>query len=120
MTLAWLVGDASYRWMVGSIEGIEALGRFAAAQGIVLVINPLLITANNLAQAWSAKAFAQGGIAAALGPDDEPNLHAADTTAAGDGLCDDAAVRVLAHEGPRYVRELIDWGAPYLTSVWKE
>ena len=56
---------------------------------------------------------AQGGIAAAVGPDDSPALHAADTFAAGDGLCDTEAVEVLVGEGPRYVRELMDWGAAF-------
>jgi L-aspartate oxidase len=57
--------------------------------------------------------YAQGGIAAALGPDDSPELHARDTIEAGDGLCDVKAVEVLVHEGPRYVRELIAWGAAF-------
>ena len=55
--------------------------------------------------------YAQGGIAAAIGPDDSPALHARDTLAAGDGLCRPDAVEVLVTEGPRYVRELLDWGA---------
>ena len=58
-------------------------------------------------------AFAQGGIAAAVGEADSPELHAADTLAAGDGLCREEAVRVLTELGPRYVRELIDWGARF-------
>jgi L-aspartate oxidase len=57
--------------------------------------------------------YAQGGIAAAIGADDNPELHAADTIRAGDGLCDEAAVRVLCEDGPRYVRELIDWGVRF-------
>ena len=57
--------------------------------------------------------YAQGGIAAALGPDDSPELHARDTIAAGDGLCVPEAVDVLVREGPRYVRELIEWGAAF-------
>ena len=57
--------------------------------------------------------YAQGGIAAAFGPDDSPELHASDTIAAGDGLCVPEAVRALTEEGPRYVRELIDWGAEF-------
>jgi L-aspartate oxidase len=57
--------------------------------------------------------YAQGGIAAAIGDDDSPELHATDTIAAGDGLCVEEAVRVLAQDGPRYVRELIDWGAQF-------
>jgi L-aspartate oxidase len=57
--------------------------------------------------------YAQGGIAAAMGADDSPDLHARDTFAAGDGLCLPAAVDVLVREGPRYVRELIEWGASF-------
>ena len=57
--------------------------------------------------------YAQGGIAAAMGPDDSPELHACDTIAAGDGLCVPEAVDVLVREGPRYVGELIDWGATF-------
>jgi L-aspartate oxidase len=55
--------------------------------------------------------YAQGGIAAAVGPDDSPALHARDTMSAGDGLCDAAAVDTLVREGPMYVRELLSWGA---------
>ena len=55
--------------------------------------------------------YAQGGIAAAIGGDDSPALHAADTIRAGDGLCDEAAVAVLVEEGVVYVRELLEWGA---------
>ncbi len=57
--------------------------------------------------------FAQGGIAAAVGPDDSPARHLADTMAAGDGLCDARAVAVLVNDGVRYVRELMDWGAVF-------
>jgi L-aspartate oxidase len=57
--------------------------------------------------------YAQGGIAAALGPGDSPALHGSDTIAAGDGLCVADAVRALTDEGPRYVRELIEWGAAF-------
>ena len=57
--------------------------------------------------------YAQGGIAAAVGPDDSPQLHFSDTIAAGDGLCVDDAVQVLVTDGPKYVRELIDWGVAF-------
>ncbi len=57
--------------------------------------------------------YAQGGIAAALARDDTPALHAHDTLEAGDGLCVPEAVRVLVHDGPRYVRELMTWGAAF-------
>jgi L-aspartate oxidase len=57
--------------------------------------------------------YAQGGIAAALGPGDSSSLHAEDTLKAGDGLCDAGAVDVLVGEGPKYVGELLEWGAQF-------
>jgi L-aspartate oxidase len=57
--------------------------------------------------------WAQGGIAAALDPADSPAEHLADTLAAGVGLCDEAAVKVLVEEGPDRVRELITLGASF-------
>jgi L-aspartate oxidase len=59
--------------------------------------------------------YAQGGIAAAVAPDDSPDLHFADTVAAGRGLCDERAVRVLVDEGPSRVRELVEWGVAFDT-----
>ena len=58
--------------------------------------------------------WAQGGVAAALSGDaEEIDLHLADTLAAGAGLCDVDAVRVLVDEGPRRVEELIALGAEF-------
>jgi L-aspartate oxidase len=57
--------------------------------------------------------WAQGGIAAALGPGDSPEQHLADTLTAGAGVCDADAVRVLVTEGPDAVRRLIDTGAEF-------
>jgi len=56
---------------------------------------------------------AQGGIAAALFPDDSAERHFADTLAAGAGLCDPEAVRVLCDEGPARVRDLIRFGVAF-------
>ena len=62
----------------------------------------------------SATRWAQGGVAAVLGGDeDSTDLHLADTLAAGAGLCDTEAVRVLVDEGPSRVRELIAMGAVF-------
>jgi L-aspartate oxidase len=71
----------------------------------------LLLTKGLLAD--SASAWAQGGIAVALGPGDSPSQHAADTLAAGDGLSDPEAVRVLTNEGPDRIRELLAMGAVF-------
>ncbi|HEX6089483.1 MAG TPA: L-aspartate oxidase [Gemmatimonadales bacterium] len=61
----------------------------------------------------SASAWAQGGIAVALSPGDSPAEHAADTMAAGRGLSDPEAVRVLTTEGPDRIRELLALGARF-------
>jgi L-aspartate oxidase len=57
--------------------------------------------------------WAQGGIAAALGPGDTPDQHLEDTLVAGAGLCDHDAVRTLVTEGPAAVRELIELGTRF-------
>jgi L-aspartate oxidase len=57
--------------------------------------------------------YAQGGIAAAIGAEDSPEEHFADTMAAGDGLCDEHAVRVMVEDGVHYVQELLEWGAAF-------
>jgi L-aspartate oxidase len=59
--------------------------------------------------------FAQGGIAAAVGDGDSPELHYEDTIAAGRGLCHPDAVRVLVEEGPARIRQLIEWGVAFDT-----
>jgi L-aspartate oxidase len=61
----------------------------------------------------SSSEYAQGGIAVALSDDDEVELHEQDTLAAGDGLCDGAAVRTLVEEGPDAIQQLIQWGAEF-------
>ncbi|MBX9747794.1 MAG: FAD-binding protein, partial [Hyphomonadaceae bacterium] len=58
----------------------------------------------------SASAWAQGGLAAALAPEDSPALHAEDTINAGVGLVDPTIARLIAEEGPERVRDLIALG----------
>lgn len=88
------------------IAGLWTAWRLAAeGQPSVLLTKGLL--------ADSASAWAQGGIAVALGPGDSPSQHAADTLAAGDGLSDPEAVRVLTNEGPDRIRELLAMGAVF-------
>ncbi|MCX6020147.1 MAG: L-aspartate oxidase, partial [Chloroflexi bacterium] len=60
-------------------------------------------------------AYAQGGIAAALGAGDSPDLHRQDTLAAGAALCDAEAVRILTEDGPDRVADLIRLGVPFDT-----
>ena len=92
--------------VIGSgIAGLRAALTLAES-GEVIVLTKADPTESNTG-------YAQGGIAAALGPGDSPALHAQDTIAAGDGLCDAAAVDVLVREGPKYVVELLSWGAQF-------
>jgi L-aspartate oxidase len=92
--------------IVGSgIAGLHAAWR-ASEHGDVM-----LLTKRSLFD--SATAYAQGGIAAALGAGDSPALHRQDTLAAGAALCDAAAVQVLVEEGPARIRELQTAGAHF-------
>lgn len=61
----------------------------------------------------SSSAWAQGGLAAALAPGDDPELHAQDTLKAGAGLVDPAIARLIAEEGPARVTDLIALGVPF-------
>ncbi|MBK9168834.1 MAG: L-aspartate oxidase [Bryobacterales bacterium] len=61
----------------------------------------------------SSSEYAQGGIAVALSDEDEVGLHEQDTLAAGDGLCNRSAVRVLVEAGPREIEKLIEWGTEF-------
>src|SRR5580700_7931370 len=97
--------------VVGSgVAGLSAAVRLAARGRPGLRVG--VLTKGDLDQ--STTRFAQGGVAAALaGDEDSTDLHLADTLAAGAGLCDHDAVRVLVEEGPARVEELIALGAVF-------
>jgi L-aspartate oxidase len=59
--------------------------------------------------------FAQGGIAAAIGAGDSPELHYQDTMKAGAGLSDARAVRILVDEAAEGIKSLIELGVPFDT-----
>jgi L-aspartate oxidase len=59
--------------------------------------------------------YAQGGIAAAIGKDDNPNLHLEDTLNAGGGLSDEEAVRILTSEAPARIADLVKFRVPFDT-----
>ncbi|MEX2530622.1 MAG: L-aspartate oxidase [Gemmatimonadota bacterium] len=78
----------------------------AAEHGPVLVVT-------KKRRADSSTNYAQGGIAAGLGEDDDPSLHLADTLAAGAGLCHPEVVDLVVREGPLRVGELVEWGVRF-------
>jgi L-aspartate oxidase len=71
----------------------------------------LVVTKESVAE--SNTHYAQGGIAVAMGGDQDTALHLADTINAGDGLVYRSAAQVLVSEGPMQVAELIEWGAAF-------
>jgi L-aspartate oxidase len=110
--IAQIPGDAQPLdvLVLGSgVAGLSSAVRLAGA-GAGLRVGVL-----TKAELWqSATRWAQGGVAAVLGGDeDSTDLHLADTLAAGAGLCDTEAVRVLVDEGPGRVNELIALGAEF-------
>lgn len=70
-----------------------------------------LITKENLT--LSASDWAQGGIAAAISPEDSPKLHIEDTLKAGAGLCDIKSVEFLAHKAPDCIQALLNLGVAF-------
>ena len=89
----------------GGVAGLRAAAGLAEA-GRVLVV-----TKEGLAE--SNTAYAQGGIAVAMGGDEDVALHLSDTIAAGDGLVDARAAAVLVARGPQRVAELLAWGTGF-------
>jgi L-aspartate oxidase len=93
------------------VVGSGVAGLTAALQIRATGLSVLLVT-KSYVDSGSTR-WAQGGIAAALGPGDTPEQHEHDTLVAGAGLCDREAVRALVSEGPEAVRRLIARGAVF-------
>lgn len=89
----------------GGIAGIRA------ALEIDPSLETIVVTKDKLAESNSA--YAQGGIAGVLDPLDDVAHHAADTIAAGKGLCDADVVESVVREAPERIRELIAYGASF-------
>jgi len=90
----------------GGIAGLYTTWQSARAGFDVMLLTKRTISDTNTDRA-------QGGIAAAIGESDSPDLHYKDTIATGAGLCDEAAVRILVTEGMDRVQELIEIGANF-------
>jgi L-aspartate oxidase len=96
-------------------EGALVLGAGIAGLFTALKLSPFpcLVLAGSRPGTSGASAWAQGGIAAAMGPDDDWRDHAADTMAAGAGLCDRAIVDLVTREAPDRIADLLDLGTPF-------
>jgi L-aspartate oxidase len=95
------------------VAGLSAALAAADAGGSVLVLAKASHRSSN-------SYAAQGGIAAAIGSDDDPALHAADTLAAGRGLCRPSAVRLLTDEAPARIQELRRLGVRFDDGLGRE
>ncbi len=89
----------------GGLAGLFLALKLAPRKCTVIALAPI-------GQA-AASAWAQGGLAAALSPEDDPDFHAADTIAAGAGLVDPVVARLIAEDGPHRVRDLLAMGVPF-------
>jgi len=94
-----------------AVVGGGAAGLWTALVAAEGGANACVVSRTQLSQ--SASFWAQGGLAAALEPGDSPARHAADTIAAGRGLCRPSAVQVLVDEAPDAVRELLRRGVVF-------
>ena len=93
--------------VVGSgVAGLQAAWQAArAGKKVLLAVRDTLSDSNTNK--------AQGGIAAAFGADDAPELHVQDTLVAGAGLSDEPVTRLVTSEGPDDIRTLIAHGAAF-------
>lgn len=93
------------------VLGSGVAGLSAAVRAAEAGMSVVLLTKADIGN--STTRYAQGGIGAAMEEPDSPELHYSDTLAAGAGLCDPEATRILAVEGPHRIRELIALGASF-------
>jgi L-aspartate oxidase len=104
------VSDAARRPLV---IGSGIAGLYVALRCRELGLRPTIVTKSRLEE--SNTRYAQGGIAAAIGPGDSPALHLKDTIRAGDGLVDRDAARVLTSDAPARIADLVRYGVPFDT-----
>ncbi|MFL5913540.1 MAG: L-aspartate oxidase [Gaiellaceae bacterium] len=95
------------------VAGLTAALTAADAGASVAVLAKGAVDSSN---SWAA----QGGVAAAMGPDDDPSLHAADTLAAGRGLCRESAVELLTREAPERIEQLVGLGVEFDDGLARE
>ncbi|MCP1314315.1 L-aspartate oxidase [Halomonas sp. 707D7] len=95
--------------------GVLIIGRGVAGLTLALgIADHLAVTLIGPADRdRGASRWAQGGIAAVLAADDSVERHVQDTLIAGDGLCDEDAVRFCVSQGPKAIDWLIDQGVPF-------
>jgi L-aspartate oxidase len=92
------------------VVGAGLAGLFAALQ---FKVRPVTILAGSPIGSNASSVWAQGGIAAAMGSDDSPALHAADTIVAGAGIVDEAIAKLVTEDAAARIDDLVRLGAPF-------
>lgn len=92
---------------------ILGAGLAALTAALRLAPHPVLLIAPDPLGQGASSAWAQGGIAAAMAPDDSPENHAADTVRAGAGIVDETVAGFVTAEAPDQIRALTRLGAPF-------
>ncbi|MGA2493795.1 MAG: L-aspartate oxidase [Roseiarcus sp.] len=101
---------------VSALDGrvvVVGAGIAGLATALRLAPRPVVVISKGALGAEGSTNWAQGGLAAAVGDDDDAEQHAADTLAAGGGLCDEAVVRRFASATPAAIEQLAAWGARF-------
>jgi L-aspartate oxidase len=89
----------------GGVAGLMTALKLAPEPCVLLSKAPLGLETSSI--------LAQGGIAAAVGPDDDPAQHVADTLAAGDGLCVTPIVEAIVRAAPTAIADLERFGVQF-------
>lgn len=106
-------GDLDTRRLPPGAVLVVGAGLAGLYMALKLAPRPVFVLTSRRSKDGAASAWAQGGIAAALHPDDTAAAHAQDTIAAGDGLVDPLIAKILSEEGPARVHDLAALGVPF-------
>jgi L-aspartate oxidase len=107
----------SRAWLEPSDDAGRVLIIGAGAGGLAAALHlspmPVTVLTQSPLGVEAATGWAQGGIAAAIGPDDAPELHAADTEKAGAGIVDPKVALRVAKAAPEVIEHLLTLGMPF-------
>ncbi len=98
---------------IGRVPVIIGGGIAGLMTALYLSPMPVVLLTKAPLQTEASSAWAQGGIAAAVGPDDDPALHMADTLAAGAELCDADVAERITSAGPAAIDALQRYGVRF-------